>query len=334
MEILEGILFVAFLIGLLLYGLAQLLTPLGLILLLAFIASVWYGLARLRRHERERKRDEEEKQAKAKAQRETRAARERDARELKEDEIEYGELANRFADLLFSAGELAEGVVRASYIIQGEEVPGISARDAVFVDISQILAAVAEANGNVSIRVVRLGHAVFHRVAQDRCADRRETKAVIEHLRAEHNSVSLPFFVRILADCDDSQGTNWTRVAATLYRDLVLTACEHFRSSIALRTVADQYVKLLSPYVQQTDTASQSARSNMLCNECQQYYARLGIPPEATRDAIKQRYRDLCNVWHPDRFEHNARLRDKATKEFQEMQRAFQHISSHFQVRV
>jgi curved DNA-binding protein CbpA len=37
-------------------------------------------------------------------------------------------------------------------------------------------------------------------------------------------------------------------------------------------------------------------------------------------------------VWHPDRFEHNERLRAKATKEFQEMQLAFQHIDSHFAV--
>jgi hypothetical protein len=330
MEVIEAILFAVFLIGWLLYGLAQLLTPIGLILLLAFVASVWFGLARQRRRVRERRRNEEEKEAKAKTQRESRAARERHARELKEDEMEFGAIADRFAVLLSSAGEMAEEVGRASYIIKGKEVPEISAREAVFVDISMILAAVAEAYGDVPIRVVRLGHAVFHKVAQERCADRCETKAAIEHFRAEHNSVSLPYFVRILANCDISQGTQWSWVAATLYRDLVLTACEHFRSSIALRTVADQYVRLLSPYIRQEETASPPARSIMLCEECQQYYARLGIPPEATREAIKQRYRDLCSVWHPDRFEHNERLRAKATKEFQEMQSAFRHINSHF----
>jgi curved DNA-binding protein CbpA len=57
---------------------------------------------------------------------------------------------------------------------------------------------------------------------------------------------------------------------------------------------------------------------------------RLGVPPGATHDTIKQIYRDLCNVWHPDRFEHNERLKDKATKELQEMQQAYEHISSHF----
>jgi uncharacterized membrane protein len=330
MEVLGAILFGLLLIGWLLYGLAQLLTPVGLILLIALIVLIWYSVARHKSCERERHREEEEKQAKAKEHRESRAARERSARELKEDEMEFGGLADRFAVLLSSAGEMAEEVGRASYIIKGEEVPEISATDAVFADISQILAAVAEANGNVSIRVVRLGHAVLHKVAHERCANRHETKTAIELFRVGHNSVSLPFFVGILANCDISQGTNWSPVAATLYRDLVLTACEHFRSSIALRTVADQYVKLLSPYVQREDTASPSARSIRPCEECRQYYARLGIPPKATRDTIRQRYRDLCNVWHPDRFEHNERLKDKATKEFQEMQRAFQHIDSHF----
>jgi hypothetical protein len=332
MEILEAILFGLLLLGALLYFLAQLLTPIGLILLLAFIAAVWYGLARQQRREREGQRAKEEKESKAKAQKEARSARERFARELKEDESEFGTLADRFAGLLISAGEMAEEVGKASYIINGEEVQENSSRDAVFVDVSQILAAIAEANGHVSNRVVKLGHAIFHKVAQERCADRQETNAAIEHFRTQHDAVSLPYFVSILASCDRSQGTNWAPVAATLYRDLVLTACENFRSSIALRTVADQYVRLLSPYLHQEETASKAASSGIGCEECRKYYARLGIPPEASRDAVKQRYRDLCNVWHPDRFEHNERLRAKATKEFQEMQLAFQHIDSHFAV--
>jgi CHASE3 domain sensor protein len=50
------------------------------------------------------------------------------------------------------------------------------------------------------------------------------------------------------------------------------------------------------------------------------------IASNATRKEIDQRYRDLCNVWHPDRFQYNDKLRETATKEFQEMQEAFPHI--------
>src|ERR1035438_3294123 len=71
------------------------------------------------------------------------------------------------------------------------------------------------------------------------------------------------------------------------------------------------------------------AKQKLMCSSCQTFYVKLGLPVEATQAELKQRYRDLCIVWHPDRFEHNARMKDKATKEFQEIQQAFSHISAH-----
>jgi len=71
------------------------------------------------------------------------------------------------------------------------------------------------------------------------------------------------------------------------------------------------------------------AKQKPICSTCRIFYVKLGIPVEATQAEIKQRYRDLCVVWHPDRFEHNAKMKDKATKEFQEIQQAFSHISAH-----
>jgi curved DNA-binding protein CbpA len=37
----------------------------------------------------------------------------------------------------------------------------------------------------------------------------------------------------------------------------------------------------------------------------------LGLKPDASFDEVKQAYKDLVNVWHPDRFTHNPRLADK-----------------------
>ena len=76
------------------------------------------------------------------------------------------------------------------------------------------------------------------------------------------------------------------------------------------------------------------AKHKPLCSSCQTFYVKLGLPVEATQAEIKQRYRDLCVVWHPDRFEHNAKMKDKATKEFQEIQQAFSHISAHVRAMV
>jgi len=38
----------------------------------------------------------------------------------------------------------------------------------------------------------------------------------------------------------------------------------------------------------------------------------LGLGPDATPEAIKQAYRDLTKVWHPDRFQNDLRVRLKA----------------------
>lgn len=38
----------------------------------------------------------------------------------------------------------------------------------------------------------------------------------------------------------------------------------------------------------------------------------LGIPPGSTPDEIQVAWRDLAKVWHPDRFTHDERLRQKA----------------------
>src|ERR1035437_2148323 len=71
------------------------------------------------------------------------------------------------------------------------------------------------------------------------------------------------------------------------------------------------------------------AKQKLMCSSCQTFYVKLGLPVEATQAELKQRYRDLCVVWHPDRFENNAKMKDRATKEFQEIQQAFSHICAH-----
>jgi hypothetical protein len=43
-----------------------------------------------------------------------------------------------------------------------------------------------------------------------------------------------------------------------------------------------------------------------------QAYRVLGLHPGATLDEVKTAFRDLAQVWHPDRFPENDRLRDKA----------------------
>lgn len=52
----------------------------------------------------------------------------------------------------------------------------------------------------------------------------------------------------------------------------------------------------------------------------------LGLAPDATEQAIKEAYRDLVKVWHPDRFGSDARLRAKAQEKLQEVNAAFEQL--------
>ncbi len=58
------------------------------------------------------------------------------------------------------------------------------------------------------------------------------------------------------------------------------------------------------------------------------YFEILETEPDASIDDIKQAYRDLVNVWHPDRFLHNARLKQKAEEKMKEINKAYNIILS------
>jgi hypothetical protein len=49
----------------------------------------------------------------------------------------------------------------------------------------------------------------------------------------------------------------------------------------------------------------------------------LGISPGAGKEAIRTNYRDLVQVWHPDRFSGNDRLRRKAEEQLREINEAY-----------
>ena len=54
-----------------------------------------------------------------------------------------------------------------------------------------------------------------------------------------------------------------------------------------------------------------------------QAYRMLGLAPGATPEEVKTAYRDLAQVWHPDRFPDNERLREKAVRNQQVINEAY-----------
>ncbi|MGH7539043.1 MAG: J domain-containing protein [Gemmatimonadales bacterium] len=60
-----------------------------------------------------------------------------------------------------------------------------------------------------------------------------------------------------------------------------------------------------------------------------QAYHMLGLAPGATPDEVKAAYRDLAQVWHPDRFPDNERLREKAQRNLQRINEAYLVLRDH-----
>lgn len=57
-------------------------------------------------------------------------------------------------------------------------------------------------------------------------------------------------------------------------------------------------------------------------------YQELGLEPGATPAEVKQAYRDMANIWHPDRFAHDPRLQDKAQEKMKAINDAYNRLST------
>src|SRR6476619_272699 len=58
------------------------------------------------------------------------------------------------------------------------------------------------------------------------------------------------------------------------------------------------------------------------------HYQTLELEPGASKAEIKQAYRDLAIVWHPDRFTDNPRLREKAEAKLKQINAAYEFLKS------
>ncbi len=58
-------------------------------------------------------------------------------------------------------------------------------------------------------------------------------------------------------------------------------------------------------------------------------YEKLGLKPGASEEDAKTAYRDLVQVWHPDRFSHNPSLQKKAEEMLKVINNAYEAIKTH-----
>jgi WD40 repeat protein len=59
-------------------------------------------------------------------------------------------------------------------------------------------------------------------------------------------------------------------------------------------------------------------------NQYAQYYAILGLKPNALPDEVKKAYRQLVKLWHPDRFPNGSKQQEEAEEKFRQIHQAYQ----------
>src|SRR5262249_19907762 len=61
-------------------------------------------------------------------------------------------------------------------------------------------------------------------------------------------------------------------------------------------------------------------------------FTTLNLPTNATAEQVKEAFRDLAQVWHPDRFAHNLRLSAQAETKMREINHAYELLRDHLAV--
>jgi len=58
-------------------------------------------------------------------------------------------------------------------------------------------------------------------------------------------------------------------------------------------------------------------------DQIEHYCQILGLQPGATEPEVREAYRTLVKVWHPDRFSGDPRLQEKAQEKLKEINAAY-----------
>jgi DnaJ-class molecular chaperone len=84
----------------------------------------------------------------------------------------------------------------------------------------------------------------------------------------------------------------------------------------------------VSANYQQFFSTSDNEQAVSRSSSCKSDYDLLGIEPGASAEEIKQAYRTLVKMTHPDRFAHESEeVRKQMTKKFQEIQQAYENLT-------
>jgi hypothetical protein len=298
----------------------------------------WWLYATGKKDDEARKKDEEaQKVAEEESSRKAEEAVKRESEEERSStERENKEIVNEFVALVSSAGAQAQDMMRAARALEGGGLEVMAPEKLAIAGILQVLHSISEANGGVSSGIARLYHGIRGRL--EPAVQLRVTDCIrLIETGYGDSELCVPGMVSLLAAYDQTQGTTLATKAAATYCSLVQTARSHCDNSVAVKLVTNRYDELLKPYTGHASGRhsahfssdrdfNSSAAGN--CLKCVKYYLVLGLNGKTSGAELKQAYKDLAKVWHPDRFsEKDVRLRRMAGERLTEINEAYGHIS-------
>ena len=257
------------------------------------------------------------------------------AKEVVSAGCENAELANTFAEMVSDLGPKVVEMMRACKTVSwGDEIPILEYDVVLRADVLYIVSAIAAANGTVPDGLARLYLGIVGSLnllftinwgvseARDEIAE-----------KTDEVKVRIPVTVKLLTMYDTSQKTTLAADAAVAFCSLIRAAAEKCTDSpVAVKMVADRYIELLEPHLANGGAHSHESSSSAgtavePADALSRHYSTLGVRSNATPEEVKQAYRDLVKVWHPDRFDGcDTRLKQKAEEQLKAINDAYVHI--------
>ena len=254
--------------------------------------------------------------------------------ERRSNVAEFKELRHSFLEILTTGKTPYSEGIRAAQALHGEfnfEPFVVVLRN----DILQILRSLTVANGSTPESLGRIYQAVRAVIEPD--VYLTVDQAVEEIVGWEHKQVTLPLAIERLRVYD-----NVAQLVASGYSVLIEAASARLPHAMPVTMVRYKYFELLKPFISRPHGSESSSGSrndgertpgsNWHCIQCSEYYSILRLQADAKEEEVKTAYRDLAQIYHPDRFaSSHDRLRQKAEGEMKRLNMAYSHIMEHFQ---
>lgn len=205
--------------------------------------------------------------------------------------------------------------------------------------VLEILCGIVTALGDVPVTMGRLYQSVRAQTFPNQFRTAEEcTREVIQANAAvteARNMCGSPLNVslltlKVLAVFDTIQGSHHAPVVANAFSSLTDIAAKICPRSVAVDIVKQVYLQKFRPYMSDVDSRTTTTD----CAECLKAFPVLHLSPDADEDAVEQSFKDLAQIFHPDRFAHmSERVRNMAEEQQKEVCAAYNHIMSHFKAK-